>query len=127
MKKILISQSSFFISYFLFLIPYFSFAQKDFTQYVNPFIGSAPLAKSLSGSVFPGACLPFGLVQLSPDTQDAPEDPASGYNYTDKTIAGFSHTHLNGTGVGDLYDILVQPITGKPKWQPGDEKIARRG
>src|SRR5436305_956371 len=82
---------------FLFL-SFSSFAQKDtkdVTRYVNPFIGSAPLAKSLSGSVFPGACSPFGLVQLSPDTQDNPEDPASAYNYNDKTIVGFSHTHLN--------------------------------
>lgn len=102
--------------------------RKDYTQYVNPFIGSAPQdTNSLSGSVFPGACMPFGLVQLSPDTYDAPEDPASGYNYNERTIVGFSHTHLNGTGVGDLYDIMVQPITGTPLWQPGDAKKTRSG
>src|SRR4051794_32339896 len=79
------------ILFFFLLIHVLLFSQsaKDFSKYVNPFIGSAPLAKSLSGSVFPGACRPFGLVQLSPDTQDAPEDPASGYNYDDKTIVGF--------------------------------------
>ena len=99
--------------------------KKDFTQYVNPFIGSASQQNSLSGSVFPGACVPFGMVQLSPDTYDAPEDPASAYNYNEKTIVGFSHTHLNGTGVGDLYDILVQPLTGTPLWQPGDAATIR--
>lgn len=101
--------------------------KKDFTQYVNPFIGSASQANSLSGSVFPGACAPFGMVQLSPDTYDAPEDPASGYNYNEKTIVGFSHTHLNGTGVGDLYDVLVQPLTGTPLWQPGEAAKPRSG
>ncbi len=100
---------------------------KDYTQFVNPFIGSASQGNSLSGSVFPGACVPFGLVQLSPDTYDAPEEPASGYDYTQKTIVGFSHTHLNGTGVGDLYDILVQPLTGTPMWQPGDAAKPRSG
>ena len=100
---------------------------KDYTQFVNPFIGSASQGNSLSGSVFPGACVPFGLVQLSPDTYDAPEEPASGYDYTQKTIVGFSHTHLNGTGVGDLYDILVQPLTGTPLWQPGDAAKPRSG
>ena len=102
-------------------------ASKDFTQFVNPFIGSASQDKSLSGSVFPGACVPFGLVQLSPDNYDAPEEPASAYDYTQKTIVGFSHTHLNGTGVGDLYDVLVQPLTGTPLWQPGEVAKPRSG
>lgn len=103
-------------------------SRKDFTQYVNPFIGTASKdTNSLSGSVFPGACVPFGMVQLSPDVYDAPEDPASAYNYREKTIAGFSHTHLNGTGVGDLYDVMVQPFTGAPLWQPGDAAKPRSG
>jgi predicted alpha-1,2-mannosidase len=93
---------------------------KDFTRYVNPFIGSASQGSALSGCVFPGACFPFGLVQVSPDNYDAPEEPASAYDHTQKTIVGFSHTHLNGTGVGDLYDVMVQPLTGTPKWVPGD-------
>ncbi|MFM6925005.1 MAG: GH92 family glycosyl hydrolase [Ferruginibacter sp.] len=102
--------------------------RKDFTQYVNPFIGTAQTdTSSLSGSIFPGACMPFGMVQLSPDVYDAPEDPASAYNYKEKTIVGFSHTHLNGTGVGDLYDVLVQPVTGMPLWQPGDASKPRSG
>src|SRR6187401_2407125 len=108
----------------------FSFAQnnkKDFTKYVDPFIGSASQANSLSGSVFPGACMPFGMVQLSPDNFDAPEEPASAYDHVQKTIVGFSHTHLNGTGVGDLYDVLAQPLTGTPLWQPGDATKSRSG
>jgi predicted alpha-1,2-mannosidase len=102
--------------------------RKDFTQYVNPFIGTAQTdTNSLSGSVFPGACMPFGMVQLSPDNYEGPEDPASAYNYKEKTIVGFSHTHLSGTGVGDLYDVMVQPITGMPLWQPGDAAKPRSG
>ena len=60
-----------------------SFA-RGFTQYVNPFIGTGAVANSLSGNCYPGATLPFGMVQLSPDTQDAPDwDKASGYDYND--------------------------------------------
>lgn len=85
-------------------------------DYVNPFIGTGPVdANSLSGNNFPGATTPFGLVQLSPDTDDIP-GPCSGYNYNDKDIVGFSHTHLSGTGVGDLFDILVMPGIGEPAW-----------
>ncbi|MEP6674937.1 MAG: GH92 family glycosyl hydrolase [Ferruginibacter sp.] len=112
----------------LFFLPTTIFSQqKNVTQYVNPFIGTKPLNNSLSGSVFPGACMPFGLVQVSPDNYDAPEDPASAYNYDEKTIVGFSHTHMNGTGVGDLYDVLVQPLTGTPLWNPGDATKPRSG
>jgi predicted alpha-1,2-mannosidase len=92
----------------------------DVTQFVNPFIGTGAIdASSLSGSNFPGATLPFGFVQLSPDTDDSPDDPASGYNYNDKTIVGFSHTHLSGTGVADLFDVLFMPTTGKIQTEPG--------
>jgi putative alpha-1,2-mannosidase len=81
-------------------------------DYVNPFIGTGAVdSSSLSGSNFPGATLPFAFVQLSPDTQDSPLDPSSGYNYNDKTIFGFSHTHLSGTGVADLFDVLLIPTT----------------
>jgi predicted alpha-1,2-mannosidase len=97
--------------------------QKDskFTSYVNPFIGTGAVDKnSLSGSNFPGPTMPFGFVQLSPDTRDNPDDPASGYDYNDKTIVGFSHTHLSGTGVSDLFDVLFMPTTGKIRSVPGD-------
>jgi len=91
------------------------------TKYVNPFIGTGAVDKnSLSGSNFPGPTVPFGFVQLSPDTQEGPDDPASGYDYNDKTIVGFSHTHLSGTGVSDLFDVLLMPTTGTIKSVPGD-------
>ncbi|WP_374164758.1 GH92 family glycosyl hydrolase [Arcticibacter sp. MXS-1] len=95
--------------------------KQSLTRYVNPFIGTGAVDQSsLSGSNFPGATLPFGFVQLSPDTQDNPDNPASGYDYNDKTIVGFSHTHLSGTGVSDLFDVLLMPVTGEAKTTPGD-------
>lgn len=91
----------------------------DYSAYVNPFIGSGSVdSMSLSGSNFPGATYPFGLVQLSPDTDDNPEDPCSGYDYADDTIVGFSHTHLSGTGVADLFDFLFMPYKGEVTWEP---------
>jgi predicted alpha-1,2-mannosidase len=62
--------------------------------------------------------MPFGLVQLSPDTRESPDDPASGYDYNDHRIIGFSHTHLSGTGVADLFDVLFMPYTGEVQWDP---------
>ena len=101
---------------------------KDYTQYVNPFIGTGALdTLSLSGSNFPGACLPFGLVQLSPDTKEYPDDPCSGYDYNDSTILGFSHTHLNGTGCPDLYDFLFMPFGGEIKWKAGSDDGKTKG
>jgi predicted alpha-1,2-mannosidase len=87
-------------------------AIKKLTDYVNPFIGTGAVdGSSLSGSNFPGATVPFGMVQLSPDTRDAGSHPP-GYDYNDNTIVGFSHTHLSGTGAQDLLDILVMPAIG---------------
>ncbi len=80
------------------------FAQKDFTKYVNPFIGTGG-----HGHTFPGATMPFGMVQVSPDTRTDDWDGCSGYHYSDTTIYGFSHTHLSGTGVPDYCDILLLP------------------
>lgn len=82
------------------------------TQYVNPFIGTGAVAGGLSGNNYPGATVPFGMVQLSPDTREAPDwGQASGYDYNDQTIYGFSHTRLSGTGASDLIDILMMPTT----------------
>ena len=78
----------------------------DYTQEVNPFIGT-----DFTGNTYPGAQAPFGMVQLSPDNGLAGWDRISGYFYPDSTIAGFSHTHLSGTGAGDLYDISFMPVT----------------
>ena len=74
------------------------------SAYVDPFVGTAA-----HGHVYPGATVPFGAVQLSPDNGTQGWDWCSGYNYADTTIVGFSHTHLSGTGIGDLCDILLMP------------------
>jgi predicted alpha-1,2-mannosidase len=101
---------------------------KDYTKFVNPFIGTGSVdSLSLSGSNFPGACLPFGLVQLSPDTREYPDDPCSGYDYKDSTILGFSHTHLNGTGCPDLYDFLFMPFGGELQWKAGSDDGTTKG
>ncbi|MFS3038208.1 GH92 family glycosyl hydrolase [Bacteroides nordii] len=81
-------------------------ASTDYTQYVNPFIGT-----DFTGNTYPGAQAPFGMVQLSPDNGLPGWGRISGYFYPDSTIAGFSHTHLSGTGAGDLYDISFMPVT----------------
>lgn len=83
-----------------------STAQKDksLTSYVNPFIGTGG-----HGHTYPGATLPFGMMQLSPDTRLEGWDGCSGYHYSDTEIYGFSHTHLSGTGVSDYGDILLMP------------------
>lgn len=90
------------------LFPLFLFSQKDFSAYVNPLIGTGG-----HGHTFPGATLPFGMVQLSPDTRLTGWDGCSGYHYSDKKIYGFSHTHLSGTGCSDYGDILLMPTVGK--------------
>jgi predicted alpha-1,2-mannosidase len=77
------------------------------TKYVDPFIGTGA-----HGHTYPGATVPFGMVQLSPDNGSQGWDWCSGYHYTDSMIAGFSHTHLSGTGIGDLCDISVMPALG---------------
>lgn len=82
---------------------------QNYADYVNPFIGTGG-----HGHTFPGATAPFGMVQLSPDTRiDGSWDGCSGYHYSDSTIYGFSHTHLNGTGVSDYGDIMLMPTMGK--------------
>jgi predicted alpha-1,2-mannosidase len=79
-------------------------------QLVNPMIGTGG-----HGHTYPGATVPFGMVQLSPDTRiDGSWDGCSGYHYNDTTIYGFSHTHLNGTGCSDFGDIMLMPTMGKP-------------
>lgn len=79
---------------------------QNLTKYIDPFIGTGG-----HGHTFPGVCVPFGMVQLSPDNGSEGWDWCSGYNYSDTTIAGFSHTHLSGTGCGDWVDISVLPHT----------------
>lgn len=87
--------------------------ETDYAGYVNPFIGT-----DFTGNTYPGAQAPYGMVQLSPDNGLPGWDRIAGYYYPDSTIAGFSHTHLSGTGAGDLYDILFMPVTRPYKEAP---------
>ncbi len=108
------------------------FAQTP-NKYVNPMIGTRNM-----GHTFPGACAPFGIVQLSPDTDTVPHNIdgkyvkdvykyCAGYQYDDLTIVGFSHTHFSGTGHSDLGDILIMPTTGEIKLNPGVESDPNSG
>lgn len=99
-----------FLTLLLGLVLKPAFSQQNFTQYVNPFVGTDG-----AGHTFPGAVLPFGMVQLSPDTRnDGSWEGCSGYHYKDSVIFGFSHKHLSGTGMSDWGDILITPMCGKP-------------
>ena len=97
-------------------------SQPDLLEYVNPFIGTGD-----QGHTFPGATVPFGMVQLSPDTGIGGWERCSGYHYSDSTIFGFSHKHLSGTGIGDLYDILLMPSIGQAQFQRGDASNTSSG
>lgn len=87
---------------------------KEPYDYINPFIGTGG-----HGHTYPGATVPFGMVQLSPDTRKDSWDGCSGYHYSDSIIFGFSHTHLSGTGVGDYGDIRFMPTVGEIQFMPG--------
>ncbi len=106
----------------IFHISFYAFAQKNKeikpiststnAQFVNPFIGTGG-----HGHTYPGCTMPFGMVQLSPDTRiDGSWDGCSGYHYSDSIIYGFSHTHLNGTGCSDYGDIALMPANGFVKF-----------
>ena len=122
-KKVL----SLFVSVFLTL------ASSAQIQFVNPIIGTDGM-----GHTFPGACVPFGIVQLSPDTDTIPHNVngayqkdvykyCAGYQYHDSTIVGFSHTHMSGTGHSDLGDILIMPTTGILQLNPGTAEHPENG
>jgi predicted alpha-1,2-mannosidase len=87
---------------------------EDLTKYVNVFVGTGG-----HGHTHPDAAVPFGMVQIGPDTFNEGWDWCSGYHYTDSSIMGFSHTHLSGTGVGDMMDLLVMPMSGELRTEPG--------
>ena len=80
---------------------------EDLARWVDPFVGTGA-----TGHTFPAACVPFGLVQAGPDTGNGSWDYCSGYRHGDKTICGFTQTHLNGTGCPDLGDVLILPMSG---------------
>lgn len=116
----------------IILFPCYSIAQTGFES-VDPFIGTREM-----GHTFPGATVPFGFVQLSPDTDTVPYEVngqynpsvyryCAGYQYDDPTIVGFSHTHFSGTGHSDLGDILVMPTVGPVKLNPGTAKNPESG
>lgn len=95
---------------------------EELTQYVDPLIGSAE-----HGHVFVGANVPYGFVQLGPSNIKQDWDWCSGYNRSDSTIIGFAHTHLSGTGCGDLHDIMVMPVTGKVTYARGNHDDQQSG
>ncbi len=107
--------------------------ETDLLKYVNPFIGTDKM-----GHTYPGASVPFGMVQLSPDTDTLPYEVngvynrdvykyCAGYQYGDPTIVGFSHTHFSGTGHSDLGDILLMPATGDLQLNPGTADAPEKG
>ena len=94
----------------VFILSVNCISAQNLTRWVNPFIGTGAVQSSLSGNNYPGATVPFGMVQLSPYTREAPDwAQASGYDYNDSIIYGFSHTRLSGTGASDFIDILLFP------------------
>src|SRR5213595_3812709 len=103
-KKQVVSIVAFFLLFSFNLL-----AQKNFSQYVNPIIGTGG-----HGHTYPGAVVPHGMVQLSPDTRLEGWDGCSGYHYSDNRIYGFTHTHLSGTGCSDYGDILLMPTINEP-------------
>lgn len=131
MRSNLLSSLLFFCLFFSALILQ---AQKDYSQYVNPLIGTKNM-----GHTFPGAAVPFGMVQLSPETNQQAmhkEDGSynaetyrycSGYQYEDTTIFGFAHTHMSGTGHADLGDFSVMPTVGNLNLNPGKASDTESG
>lgn len=95
---------------------------EDFTSYVNTGIGTGG-----HGHVFVGANVPFGFVQLGPTSIPESWDWCSGYHESDSTVIGFSHTHLSGTGIGDLFDVTVMPVTGEVTYARGEESDQNSG
>ncbi|MEO7309106.1 MAG: GH92 family glycosyl hydrolase [Chitinophagaceae bacterium] len=109
MKKILL---------FLFTCSFVLAGAQNLTRFVDPFLGTGG-----HGHVYPGAVVPFGMVQLSPDNGDEGWDWCAGYHYSSTHIAGFSHTHLSGTGIGDWCDISVLPLTDTSEVRQSKIKI----
>lgn len=131
MKKIYLS-----ILQFLVITPlvFGQNPEKQLIDYVNPFIGTQNM-----GHTFPGATAPFGMVQLSPETNQVPMfndkgeynkktyEYCAGYQYSDSTIFGFAHTHMSGTGHADLGDFLIMPTTGELTLEPGTADLSQNG
>ncbi len=99
---------SFYVLVLVLFLSHWVYSQKNLTRHVDPFIGTGG-----HGHTFPGPTMPFGMVQLGPDTRLTGWDGCSGYHYSDNVIYGFSHTHLSGTGISDYGDILFMPTVGE--------------
>ena len=97
-------------------------AEENYTRHVDPKIGTGG-----HGHVFVGANVPFGLVQVGPTSIPQTWDWCSGYHASDSTVIGFSHTHLSGTGIGDLFDITVMPVVGEVTYARGEENDPASG
>ena len=102
---------SFILASALFLAGLCEASDCDISRFVDPFVGT-----SATGHTFPAACVPLGLVQAGPDTGNGTWEYCSGYRYDDKTIYGFTQTHLNGTGATDLGDVSLLPLSGNGEW-----------
>src|SRR6476619_1362582 len=118
---------------FSFQIQLLGQSRGNYVQYVNPLIGTQRM-----GHTFPGATVPFGSVQLSPDTDEQPHNIGgkynketyrycAGYQYDDREIVGFSHTHFSGTGHSDLGDFLIMPTVGDLQLEPGQKGDPKSG
>lgn len=127
---LMILKNTFLLSTFLIMN---LFQSQKLTSYVNPFVGTKNM-----GHTFPGATTPFGMVQLSPETNQQPYaiegkynpkayEYCSGYQFQDQTIFGFSHTHFSGTGHSDLGDFLIMPTNGKLNLDPGKADEPKSG
>ncbi len=115
MKRLLRSAVTFTsLSLILFVMSCSNKRTKTPVDFINPFIGT-----DAHGHTYPGATVPFGMVQLSPDTRKDSWDGCSGYHYSDSVVFGFSHTHLSGTGASDYGDIRFMPTIGELKTDPG--------
>jgi predicted alpha-1,2-mannosidase len=115
------SNKFYFVSLIILIVMFQSCIKQElsYTDMVNPFVGTAA-----HGHTFPGATLPFGMIQLSPDTRLDGWDGCSGYHYSDDTLYGFSHTALSGTGVSDYGDLLIMPFAGDPCFHNGAQPNA---
>jgi len=111
-----------FIVTFLILHALNSIGQNSVTSMVDPFIGT-----SASGHTYPAACVPFGMVQVGPDTGIEGWDWCSGYHASDSSIMGFSHTHVSGTGCPAMGDVLLMPMIGEPRFTPGSKLNPKEG
>jgi predicted alpha-1,2-mannosidase len=110
------------IATFLFILFSCSKEQVKLISFVDPFIGTGA-----HGHTYPAACVPFGMVQVGPDTGVEGWDWCSGYHTSDNSIMGFSHTHVSGTGCPDMGDILIMPMIGEPRFDPGTKDEPGKG